>query len=120
MADYQRLYKEFQNNNIGLIFASVEDKATSQALLDRHGVDIPFAYGLDAEKMSQAVGCYYDINDKHTEATGFMLQPDKKVFLGAYSTGVVGRIRANNVLSVIRYYQTEHINLLPEFCIRRR
>ena len=108
------MYKEFQAADIGLILASVEDKATSQALLDRHGVDIPFAYGLDAEEVSRAVGCYYDASDKYTEATGFMLQPDKKVYLGAYSTGVVGRIRADNALSVIRYYQTEDVSYLPE------
>ena len=108
------MYKEFQAADIGLILASVEDKATSQALLDRHGVDIPFAYGLDAEEMSRAVGCYYDARDKYTEATGFMLQPDKKVYLGAYSTGVVGRIRADNAYSVIRYYQTEDASYMPE------
>ncbi len=114
MADYQRLYKEFQQHDIGLIMASVEDHATSTALLARHGVDLPFAFGLDAKEMSRAVGCYYDASDEYTEATGFMLQPDKKVYLGAYSTGVVGRIRADNALSVIRYYQTEDVSFLPE------
>lgn len=108
------MYKEFQDNNIGVILASVEDKATSQNLLNRHGVNIPFAYGLDARELSNTIGCYYDSKDMYIEATGFMLQPDKKVYLGAYSTGVVGRIRADNALSVIRYYQTEDVSFLPE------
>ena len=83
-------------------------------LLGRNSVDIPFAYGLDAKEMSRKIGCYYDAKDMYIEATGFMLQPDKKVYLGAYSTGVVGRIRAENALSVIRYYQTEDVGFLPE------
>ncbi|THB66995.1 MAG: hypothetical protein D6E12_09480 [Desulfovibrio sp.] len=114
MADYQRLYKEFQASDIGIVMASVNDKATNQALMDRHGVDIPFAYGLDAEEMSRAVGCHYNVDDKFIEATGFLLQPDATVYLGAYSTGVLGRIRADNALSVIRYYQTKDTGFLPE------
>ena len=108
------MYKEFQDNNIGVLFASVEDKVTSQKLLSRHGVEVPFAYGLDAKEMSKSIGCYYDSKDLYLEATGFMLQPDKTVYLGAYSTGAVGRIRADNALSIIRYYQTEDVSFLPE------
>jgi len=114
LADYQRLLNEFQKYDIGLIMASVEDKATCEALLARHGGDIPFAYGVDAEAMSTALGCYYDDSDKYMEATGFLLQPDGKLYLGAYSTGAVGRIRADNALSVVRYYQTEDASVLPE------
>ena len=83
MADYQRLYSEFVDNDIGLIMASVEDQATSQALLDRHGVPLPFAYGLDAKEMSRKLGCFYDASDLYTEATGFLVQPDKSLYLGA-------------------------------------
>ena len=96
-----------------MTLACVEDKETCQSILDKQGVNIPFAYGVDAEEMSRALGCYYNAEDKYLEATGFILQPDKTINLGAYSTGPVGRIRADNALSCIRYYQTEDTSHLP-------
>jgi alkyl hydroperoxide reductase subunit AhpC len=108
------LYKDFQEANIGLVFACVDDKPASQALVDKLGLAMPYAYGLDAEATSKALGCYYEPKDKYIHSTGFVIDPEKKLYVSSYSTGVVGRIRADFAYSVIRYYQTEDTGFLPK------
>lgn len=92
----------------------MEDEATNREWLEHKGVDVPFAFGLDAEGTSRALGCYYDAEKRHLQATGFLVDPEGKVFLGSYSTGPVGRIRAENAYAMIRYVQTDDAGFLPE------
>lgn len=97
-----------------MIFGCCEDKETSRKLVRKLGLKFPYAYGLDVEEHSKALGCYYEPKDMYLHATGFVLDDDKKINISAYSSGVLGRIRADNALSVIRYYQTEETKYLPQ------
>ena len=92
----------------------VDDKAKSQAVVDKYGLTMPFAHSMDAEEMSKATGCYFEPEKKYLHATGFMIKPDGSLYLGAYSSGVVGRITPGDALSIIRYYQTEDRKYLPQ------
>lgn len=83
-------------------------------MVERVGLSIPVAYGLDAEETSRTFGCHYDHKDGYIHATGLVADDKGKLVVGCYSTGAIGRLRAENTLSMIRYIKTKNASHLPD------
>lgn len=61
-------------------------------------------YGLDAEATSEAIGCYTGEHDgeSHIQPASFVLDRDGTVVHAVYSTGKVGRLSADDAVTVVR------------------
>ena len=81
------------------------DKAAETA--ERNGITFPLAYGLDAETVSKTTGAYYDTDKQFVHATGFLVRPDHTLAVACYSTGPVGRLVAQNVLRLVKFYKSQ-------------
>lgn len=99
---------------MAVVMGSVDDVDSTLALVRKLGLTIPAAYGLDGRRLSQVLGCHYDADKGFAHATGFLLDADKRVNVACYSTGAVGRLRADNTLSLAKYYQTKDTTHLPQ------
>ena len=81
-----------------------EDKA--KEIVEKLGITFPVAYGLDAEKISELTGAYYDLEKKFIHRTGFLIRPDNVLGEVSYSSGPVGRFMAQDILDLVKHYKS--------------
>lgn len=82
---------------------SVDDRATSQALVEKLRLPFPVGHGADADAVATATGAYTNEAPRHLQTTGFILDPQGRVITAVYSSGAIGRLVADDVLGFVRY-----------------
>lgn len=102
MADYQTWLPEFKQLNVAIIAASVDPLAEARKTMTNQALTFPVGYGLDYQEISRRTGAFIEHERKILHATGFLLKPDLKIHVAAYSTGPIGRLTPNDVTSVVR------------------
>ncbi|GAB6056973.1 peroxiredoxin family protein [Desulfonatronum parangueonense] len=105
LADFQASFAAFQSEGIPLLAGSVDSLDRANDIKEKANVMYPVAYGLSAEEVSRATGAYFDSEKKFLHAAGFIIAPDRKVSLGCYSNGAIGRLTAKDSLALIRYFK---------------
>jgi peroxiredoxin len=86
---------------------SVDDEATTQGLIAKHGLRFPVGHSADAHAIAAATGAFVNDNPAYLQSTGFVLDPDGRVVVSVYSTGAIGRLVPDDVIGLIRYLR-EH------------
>jgi peroxiredoxin len=128
LADFQSHYDELLAEGVKVIAASSDPLNDALKAVDELGIKYPLAYNLDAEAVSKIIGSYYEtykeakpvehtaqeedeITGDHAETTkkfiqptGIILRPDHTIDVICYSSGHVGRLTAEDVLELVRYY----------------
>ena len=82
---------------------SVDDEATTQALIAKHGLQFPVGHNADALAIAAATGAFVNDDPEYLQATGFGLDPAGRVIVGVYSSGAIGRLGPDNVIGLVRY-----------------
>jgi peroxiredoxin len=82
---------------------SVDDEATTAALVAKHGLTFPVGYNADAKAISEATGAFVDPDRGFLQSTGFILDPTGRVVISVYSSGAIGRLVADDVIGMLRY-----------------
>lgn len=90
-----------------MISASVDSIEKAREVFNKLGITYSVAYGLDPEEVSRMTGAFYDEAKRFLHATGFLLRPDNTVAVACYSTGPIGRLRAQDVLKLVRFYRSK-------------
>ena len=69
------------------------------------GATFPIAYGVPVRETAEATGAFFEPAPTHTspflQSAGFVLGPDRRVMVSAYSSGVLGRITWQDVLALV-------------------
>ena len=86
---------------------SVDDEATTQDLIARHGLRFPVGHSADAHAIAAATGAFINDDPVYLQSTGFVLDPVGRVVVSVYSSGAIGRLVPGDVIGVIRYLR-EH------------
>jgi peroxiredoxin len=81
---------------------SVDDEATTAALVAKHGLTFPVGHSADAKAISAATGAFVDPGG-FLQSTGFILDPAGKVVISVYSSGAIGRLIPDDVVGMIRH-----------------
>lgn len=102
MADFQTWLPDLKSQHITVIAASVDDETIARKTADALKLGYPLAHGLDYQAVSRATGAYIEHERKILHATGFLLKPDLRVQVAAYSSGAIGRLTPNDVSSLAR------------------
>ena len=89
-----------------VVALSVDDAATSAALVEKLRLKFPVGYGADADVIAAATGAYTNDAPKYLQSTGFVLDPEGKVQVAVYSTGAIGRLVVEDVAGYVRYLQS--------------
>jgi peroxiredoxin len=90
-----------------VVALSVDDEATTRALIARHGLAFPVGYGADARGVARATGAFLGPDDDFTQSTGFVLDPAGRVVVSVYSSGAIGRLVPDDVIGLVGYLR-EH------------
>jgi peroxiredoxin len=104
---FQRALPSLEEVDLLVIALSVDDEATTKALIEKNRLTFPVGYGADAAKLAEATGAFVDPDGGFLQSTGFVLDPEGKVIVSVYSSGAIGRLVPEDVIGNVRYLQ-EH------------
>jgi peroxiredoxin len=100
---FQRASESLAEVGAKVVALSVDDEATTQELIEKHGLTFPVGHSADARAVAQVTGAF--VNDEPTflQSTGFVLDPSGRVVISVYSSGAIGRLVPDDVVGLIRY-----------------
>ena len=103
---FSRAGEKLSELGVKVVALSVDDEATSAALVEKHHLTFPVGYGANADEVAAATGAYTNDNPRYLQSTGFVLDPNGKVITGVYSTAAIGRLVADDVAGFVNYVKS--------------
>jgi peroxiredoxin len=104
---FQRAHDNLAGLDARVVALSVDDDATTRALIAKHGLEFPVGYGADALSVARVTGAFVNDAPTYLQSTGFVLDAAGRVIVSVYSSGAIGRLVPDDVAGVIRYLR-EH------------
>ena len=104
---FARANEKLNELGIKVVALSVDDNAAAASLVEKHRLNFPVGYGVDAETIAASTGAYVNDNPRYFQSTGFVLNPDGKVITAVYSSGAIGRLVAEDVIGFVRYVKSQ-------------
>jgi peroxiredoxin len=74
----------FTELGINVAALSVDDQATTAALVEKLRLPFLAAYGADADHVAALTGAYVNHRPRHLQTTGFVLDPTGKIIIAVY------------------------------------
>lgn len=106
LASFGRASKSLDEVGIKVVALSVDDEATSAALVEKHRLPFPVGHSADAAEVSAATGAYTNDDPRYLQSTGFVLSPQGTVLNAVYSSDAIGRLVVEDVIGFVRYVQS--------------
>jgi peroxiredoxin len=103
LAAFQRAQDKLAEVDARVVALSVDDEASTRALVDKHHLQFPVGHSADAHAVGGATGAFVNEDPVHLQSTGFVLDPDGRVIVGVYSNGAIGRLVPEDVVGLVRY-----------------
>lgn len=100
---FERAHDSLVEVDARVVALSVDDEATTRALIDKHHLRFPVGHSADARAISEATGAFVNDEPLHLQSTGFVLDPSGAVIVSVYSSGAIGRLVPEDVVGLIRY-----------------
>ena len=100
---FQRSLGRLTGLGIVLAALSVDDEATTQELITKHGLRFPVGHSADARAVAAATGAFVNDDPPYLQSTGFVLDPGGRVVVSVYSSGAIGRLVPDDVTGLVRY-----------------
>jgi peroxiredoxin len=104
---FQRAQDSFAEVDARVVALSVDDEATTRALVEKHRITFPVGHGSDAHAVAEATGAFVNEDPLYLQSTGFVLDPTGRVLVSVYSSGAIGRLVPEDVVGMIGYVR-EH------------
>jgi peroxiredoxin len=104
---FQRVGDTLAELGIQVVALSVDDEATTAALVEKLGLSFPVGHSADARAVAELTGAFVNAEPLHLQSTGFVLDPEGKVIVSVYSSGAIGRLVPEDVIGLVRYVR-EH------------
>jgi hypothetical protein len=104
---FQRSLDSLADAVISVVALSVDDEATTLDLITRHGLRFPVGHSADAAAITHATGAFVNPDPSYLQSTGFVLDPGGRVIVSVYSSGAIGRLVPQDIISLVRYLR-EH------------
>src|SRR3984957_9122116 len=109
LSGFQRALDGLAEMDVTVVALSVDDEATTQELIARHGLRFPVGYGADASAIADATGAFVNDDPLFLQSTGFVLDPGGRVVVSVYSSGAIGRLVPQDVVGLVRYLREQRL-----------
>jgi peroxiredoxin len=106
LAAFSRAGEKLSELGVKVVALSVDDEATSMALVEKHRLGFPVGYGANAGSVAAATGAYINDDPRYLQSTGFVLDRTGKVITAVYSTGAIGRLVPDDVVGFVSYVKS--------------
>jgi peroxiredoxin len=100
---FQRSLDSLTSVGAKIVALSVDDEATTDDLIAKHGLQFPVGHSADACAIADATGAFVNDDPLYLQSTGFVLDPVGRVVVSVYSSGAIGRLVPEDVIGLIRY-----------------
>jgi len=107
LSAFARAKEKLDELGIRVVAMSVDDKIDASALVEKHRLNFPVGYRVDADRVAAATGAYVNDSPRYQQSTGFVLDPDGRVVTAVYSSGAIGRLVAEDVIGFVRYVKSK-------------
>lgn len=107
LSAFARAKQKLDELGIKVVALSVDNEADAGALVEKHRLNFPVGYGVDADKIAASTGAYVNDSPRYLQSTGFVLDPNGKVITAVYSSGAIGRLVADDVIGFVRYVKSK-------------
>ncbi len=107
LSAFARAKEKLDELGMRVIAFSVDNKADAAMLVEKHRLNFPVGYGVNADKIAAATGAYVNDSPRYLQSTGFVLDPNGKVITAVYSSGAIGRLVAEDVIGFVRYVKSK-------------
>ncbi|HME68044.1 MAG TPA: peroxiredoxin family protein [Streptosporangiaceae bacterium] len=104
---FQRAHDALAAFDARVVALSVDDEATTQAFIAKHGLQFPVGHSADPRAVAAATGAFVNDDPPYLQSTGFVLDPTGRVIVSVYSSGAIGRLAPDDVAGLVRYIR-EH------------
>jgi len=103
LADFEKHREEIEARGAWIVAGSSDSISGAQAVVEDLGLNFVMLYGLDAESVSEAIGCYTGEREgkPHIQPASFIVSPAGSVDYSVYSSGKMGRLTARDALQVL-------------------
>ncbi|GAA1193996.1 peroxiredoxin family protein [Pseudonocardia alaniniphila] len=108
---FERAHDSLAEVDADVVALSVDDEATTRALIDKHRLRFPIGHSADAHAIATATGAFVNEERGHLESTGFVLDETGAVVVSVYSSNAIGRLVPEDVVGLLRY-RREHAGRL--------
>jgi peroxiredoxin len=106
LSGFARAKEKLDELGIGVVAMSVDGKADAAMLVEKHRLNFPVGYGVDAGKIAASTGACVNDSPRYLQSTGFVLDPGGRVITAVYSSGAIGRLVAEDVIGFVRYVKS--------------
>jgi peroxiredoxin len=100
---FQRSLDRLTDADVQMAALSVDDEATTQALITKHTLRFPIGHSADARAVAAATGAFVNDDPVYLQSTGFVLDPSGRVAVSVYSSGAIGRLAPDDVIGLVGY-----------------
>jgi peroxiredoxin len=107
LSAFQRSLDRLTRADVSVAALSVDDEATTQALITKHRVQFPIGYSADARAVAAATGAFVNDDPLYLQSTSFVLDPQGKVIVSVYSSGAIGRLVPEDVIGLVRHLREQ-------------
>src|SRR5271170_329271 len=90
LSAFQRSHDGLAALGVSVVALSVDDEATTQNLISKHGLQFPVGHSADADAVAAITGAFVNPDPWYLQSTGFVLDPGGRVVLSVYSSGAIG------------------------------
>jgi peroxiredoxin len=103
LSAFSRAHERLAAAGIAVVAVSVDDEATSRALIDRLHLRFPIGFGVNADSVAAATGAYLAESSAYLQSTGFVLDQSGRLVTAVYSSGAIGRLVPDDVAGLVKY-----------------
>ena len=107
LAAFEQATEKLAKLGVKVIAFSVDDEATTAALVAKHKLHFPIGHSANADKVAAATGAYTNDKPHYLQATGFLLAPDASIVSAVYSSGPLGRLVPDDVTGMVAYLKSK-------------
>jgi len=107
LAAFSRARELFAAYGIAIVALSVDDEATTKALIERLHLNFLVGFGANAENIRAATGAYE--GSAYLQSTGFVLDRCGRILTAVYSSGAIGRLVPDDVAGFVKYVEARSL-----------
>jgi len=98
--------------NISVYALSTDPLDKAQGTVDKLKLTFPVLYGVDGPKTAEILGTWYEEKRNILQASAFIIDPQRKLMNVTYSSGPIGRLRAQDALGLIGFYAKNKVSVV--------
>jgi len=91
---------------VTVVALAVDPLDKARELTEQNHLEFPLAYGLKVPEDAQRIGAWWDEKRPMIQPSEFLLGEGGRILSATYSSGPIGRVRAEDALTLVRFFES--------------